>query len=81
MKKTKYDIRIEQQFLHNLNRIVETFPQYTLSQHLIHFLRTKGDKSDVYFWSNEKTLSKIEEYYDELIYELSTGGFRNFENY
>lgn len=70
--RTKEDIRIEQQFFYIFSKIVEAFPQYTLSQHIVHFMRTKGSGGDNYYWSNEKTLSKIEEYYSELIGELST---------
>lgn len=75
MKKTKYDIRIDQQFIHILNKIIETFPQYTLSQHLAHFLRKKSETLESYHWTNEKTLLKIEEYYNELINELYVTGY------
>ena len=80
MERTKYDIRIEQQFMYTLNKCVETFPQYTISQHLLHFLRKKTESNAAYNWSNEKTLSKVEEYYDELINELASGGFAEYED-
>lgn len=68
--KTKELIRIEQQFLYILNLIIESFPKYTISQHLLHFLRKKGDKEDPYFWSSSKLLRKLELYYDELKKDL-----------
>lgn len=63
---------IEQEILYNLVKLTEQFPQYTMAQHLLHFLRTKGDK-DPYHWDNKKTLAKIQEYYDELNTELAYG--------
>lgn len=68
--KTKKQIQIEQQILYNLSQIVELAPQYTVSQHLLHFLRRKNESKDVYFWSDELVLKKIEEYYDELKNDL-----------
>lgn len=70
--KTKKQIQVEQQILYNLSQIVELAPQYTFSQHLLHFLRRKNETKDVYFWSDEITLKKIEEYYDELKNDLLT---------
>ena len=61
---------VEQEILYNLVKITEQFPQYTMSQHLLHFLRTKGD-ADPYHWDNTKLLVKIQEYYDELTNELA----------
>lgn len=69
--KTKQQIQIEQQFLYILAQIVESFPQYKISQHLIHFQRRKGDGKDMYFWSDEYTLKKLEDYYDELKNDLT----------
>lgn len=63
------DIRTQKQFLYNLAQIIELFPQYSIAQHVLHFLRPKGDK-DPYFWSNESLLKKIEQYYDELKQDL-----------
>lgn len=68
--KTKSQIQIEQQVLFNLAQIIEAFPQYTIAQHLVHFLRKKRETKDVYFWSDEFILKKIEEYYDELKTDL-----------
>jgi len=72
MVKTKEELQVEQQILYNLVRVVETFPQYTLSQHMWHILRTKGDK-DPYFWSNVLLLSKVQDYYNELNTDLAYG--------
>ncbi len=68
--KTKNQIQIEQQILYNFAQIIEAFPQYTVSQHISHFLRKKRETKDVYFWSDELVLKKIEEYYDELKTDL-----------
>lgn len=68
--KNKRDIQIEQQVLFNLVKILESFPQYSISQHLWHILRTKGTDEDPYFWGNNLTLAKIESYYNELNNEL-----------
>jgi hypothetical protein len=68
--KTKEQTQIETQIFYNLVQIVESFPQYTLSQHIFHFLRKKADPQDPYIWSDEKLLKKIEKYYDELNTEL-----------
>jgi hypothetical protein len=68
--KTKNQVQVEQQILYNLTQIVEAFPQYTIAQHICHFLRKKTEAKDVYFWSDELLLRKIEAYYDELKGEL-----------
>lgn len=69
--KTKQQIRTEQQFLYTLAQIIEIFPQYTIAQHLSHFMRTKGlESKDVYFWQDETILRKLESYYDELKSDL-----------
>jgi len=73
-QKTKQQIRVEQQFLYNLAQIIELFPNYTLAQHLTHFLRRKDDASQgSYFWNDELLLHKVESYYDELKDELING--------
>lgn len=69
--KPKSQVQIEQQFLYNLAQVLEAFPQYTIAQHLSHFMRKKNDNKEAYFWSNELLLSKIEEYYDELKSDLT----------
>ena len=68
--KTKQQIRTEQQFLYTLAQVIEIFPQYTMTQHINHFLRSKGDGKSVYFWSDETLLHKLEAYYDELKTDL-----------
>jgi hypothetical protein len=68
--KTKQETQVEQQIFYNLVQIVESFPQYTLAQHVHHFTRKKSDDQESYFWSDEKLLKKVEKYYDELQQEL-----------
>ena len=68
--KTKQQVQIEQQVLYLLAQIIEICPQYTLSQHFSHFLRRKGEAKDVYFWSDQQVLNKVEAYYDELKNDL-----------
>ena len=70
--KTKSRVQVEQQFLYNLSQIVESIPQYTLAQHLIHMLRRKNENKEAYFWSDETMLQKTEEYYEELKTDLIT---------
>lgn len=77
MIKTKYDIRLEQQFLFTITKIIEICPQYTFSQHLTHMLRTKGKGGDPYNWTNEKTLEAAEKYYDELLEDLVNNEYEN----
>lgn len=64
--KSKHQIQIEQQFLFTLAKIVESFPQYTIAQHMVHFQRRKGENQELYYWKDDLLLQKIEEYYDEL---------------
>ena len=68
--KTKAQVQVEQQLLYNLAQVVEAFPQYTMAQHLCHFLRKKGELKDVYFWPDDMLLNKLEAYYDELKNDL-----------
>lgn len=63
--------QIEEQVFYTFMQIVQQYPQYTLAQHITHFLREKGDFENHYNWSNEKLLKKIELYKDELDQELS----------
>ena len=70
--KDKKETQIEKQIFFNLLKISESFPQYTLSQHLTHILRTKGkEKTKSYFWDSALLLQKVEQYYDELTSDLS----------
>ena len=71
------DIKTEKLILHNLNQITELFPQYTLSQHIWHILRTKGTEVDPYYWDNTLLLNKVEGYLDELQNELSNEYYDN----
>ena len=66
VKREKRKIQTEQQIFHLLINIVEMYPEYTLSQHLWHILRKKNEVNEAYFWSDEITLKKFEDYYDEL---------------
>ena len=77
--KTKQQIQIEQQFLYNLARVLEPFPQYTVSQHLVHFTRRKGLKQELYDWSDERILQRLEDYYNELTTTLLTQQTADFE--
>lgn len=69
--KTKQQIQTEQQFLFTLSKIVESFPQYSIAQHMVHFQRRKGEGKELYEWKDDFFLQKIEEYYDELKGDLS----------
>lgn len=71
-RKTKQRVQMEQQFLFTLSKIIEAFPQYTLAQHLSHFMRKKNETKEVYFWQDELILQKVEEYYDELKGDLTS---------
>jgi hypothetical protein len=65
-------LKTNKQLFYYLVNIAEMYPQYTLAQHFIHIMRKKDDNQDPYFWSQEKLLSKVESYYDELNDELLT---------
>jgi hypothetical protein len=72
MVKSKETIKLEQQILYNLVQVTDMFPQYTIAQHILHILRTKGKNKDPYFWDDVTLLSIIEEYLDELHTDLAT---------
>ena len=63
--------QVEEQIFYNLMQIVQTYPQYTVAQHLSHILRSKGDAEEFFFWGDDKLLKKFEDYHDELSRELS----------
>jgi hypothetical protein len=63
--------QVEEQIFYNLMQIVQSFPQYTLAQHLVHVMRRKSDLEECYYWNDEKFLKKFEDYRDELGNELS----------
>lgn len=69
--KEKGRVAIEQQFLYILSKVVETFPQYSMSQHLLHVFRRKTEPQEPYWWNDTLSLRRIEEYYDELVKELA----------
>ena len=69
-KKQQTKVEIEQQIFYNLMKIVQDYPQYTISQHLAHVLRTKGKSDPQYFWNDETLLKHFEDYRDELEHEL-----------
>lgn len=77
-RKTKQRVQMEQQFLYTLSKVVETFPQYNIAQHLVHFMRRKDETKEVYFWQDELVLQKLEEYYDELKGDLIS--FTEYDN-
>ena len=60
-------IQIKSQIIHNFVEIIELFPQYTMSQHMVHILRPQ---TGCYQWNDGELLKKIEKYRDELENEL-----------
>ena len=76
MEKTREQVKIEQLVLYNLVQLNDLFPQYSISQHLWHLLRSKGDEQP-YYWDNNKLLSKVEQYLDELHTELANSKFED----
>jgi len=72
IKKTRDRIQAEQQIFHLLLNINELFPQYSITQHLLHVLRKKEDLKEPYYWSEDVLLKKVEDYYDELHNDLIT---------
>lgn len=62
----------EEQIFYNFMQIIQSYPQYTIPEHLSHLLRSKGDLEGSFFWSNDKLLKKIEDYKDELERELAS---------
>lgn len=72
MNRDKQNTQTQQLIFHNLIEVVELFPQYTVTQHLWHILRKKGDGQEPYSWEDIKLLKKFEDYKDELETELAT---------
>lgn len=66
----KMRAQAREQILYNIVQIIETFPQYTIAQHLLHILRKKLDPIEPYFWSDGELLKKFELYFDELLEDL-----------
>ena len=63
----KLNIQIKQQIFHHFIEVVELFPQYTITQHIVHFMRPQTGS---YQWSDEELLKKLEKYRDELESDL-----------
>lgn len=60
-------------------QIVQSFPQYSVAQHLVHATRRKTDYGEtLYHWDDEKLLKKIEAYRDELEKELTPPTFEAY---
>jgi hypothetical protein len=68
MSNNKLSLQTKQQIFHHLVEIVELFPQYTISQHLVHVMRPQTGN---YNWSDAELLKKFEQYKDELESELA----------
>ncbi len=68
MSNNKLKVQIKQQIFHHFIEIVELFPQYTISQHIVHVMRPQTGN---YNWSDEELLKKFEQYRDELESELA----------
>jgi hypothetical protein len=68
MSSNKQKIQTKQQIFHNFVEIVELFPQYTISQHILHVMRPQTGS---YQWSDEELLKKFEKYRDELENDLT----------
>ena len=63
--------QIEEQIFYNFVKIVQEYPQYTVSQHMWHVLRKKEKPIEAYHWTNDTLLKHFEDYKDELDRELS----------
>jgi len=64
----KQKTQIKQQIFHHFVEIVELFPQYSISQHIVHVMRPQTGN---YNWSDEELLKKFENYRDELETDLA----------
>lgn len=66
-KPDKQRMQITQQIFHNLLEIVELYPQYSVSQHLATISRRKSSSGkELFYWSNEELLKKVEAHKSEL---------------
>lgn len=70
--KTKQQLQVEQRFLYTLAQVIEVCPQYTIAQHITHFLRKKNALQEAYFWTDLQLLKRLEDYYDEIKTDLIT---------
>jgi hypothetical protein len=64
----KQNIQTKQQIFHQFIELVELFPQYSITQHMIHVLRPQ---TGCYTWTDAELLKKFEKYRDELERELA----------
>lgn len=62
---------IQKEIIRNIGELMVIYPQYTASQHLVHFLRSLGDQEKAYHWNDQKLLKRIEHYREELANEMS----------
>ena len=67
--------QVEEQIFYHLMLIVQSYPQYSIAQHIAHVMRKKGDLEEAYYWNDEKLLKRFEEYRDELDRELNLTAF------
>jgi hypothetical protein len=67
MSNNKKGMQIKQQIFHHFAEIVELYPQYSVTQHMIHVMRPQTGS---YQWNDEELLKKFEKYRDELENEL-----------
>jgi len=72
---------IQKEVIRNLGEIFILYPQYTVSEHLVHILRSKGGRkpyragsANESGWDDQYTLKQIEQYKEELLNELSAKG-------
>jgi hypothetical protein len=59
----KQDSQTKHQIFHHFVEIVELFPQYSITQHMVHVMRPQTGS---YQWKDEELLKKFEKYRDEL---------------
>lgn len=63
----KQKVQTKQQIFHHFVEIIELFPQYSISQHIVHVMRPQ---TGCYTWTDEDLLKKFEKYRDELESDL-----------
>ena len=71
---------VKKEILRNIGEIMDSYPQYTMAEHLVHILRPKGGKKPYRVtsspdtgWDDQYLLKQIENYRSELIADLSGG--------
>jgi hypothetical protein len=66
-KPDKQRMQTTQQIFHNLLEIVELYPQYSVAQHVAAISRRKSSTGkDLFHWSDDELLKKIEAHKTEL---------------